>query len=298
MSGRKSKVLAATAAAAIGGWAPAAATPVDTPRLPVPFGPAASLPHLADASSAPPGANVAGCTVSETHPHPVILVNGMYVTQGASWTTGAPLLHNEGYCVFSFNYGNPVAVPQFPLQQLSDMRASGRELAAEIDSVLAETGADKVDLVGYSEGGVLSQYYVNDLGGDTKVDKLIGVVAENHGMISSPVPPPMDHAVPPMTQLLSGSEFMNDVYGGGDTRPGVTYTVIASSADPVIAPYEHTYLDGPDVTNVLLQQDCDLDHSDHEAALYSPRVWQFVLNALQPDAAGPVPCVEVAPAGG
>ncbi|RMI35639.1 esterase/lipase family protein [Nocardia stercoris] len=293
MFGRNTTVLTATAAAAIGGWAPAAA---DTAPLPVPYGPAASYAHVADATTPPPGANLAGCAGPAPHPHPVILINGMYLTQGAAWNTGAPLLHNAGYCVFTFNYGNPVPLAQFPLQQLTDLRAAARELATEVDRVRIETNSDTVDLVGYSQGGVLAQYYINVLGGNTKVDKLIGIVAENHGMTAGPLPAPLDRAIPPMTQLRRGSDFLNEIYADGDTRPGADYTVIASSTDPVTAPYEHTFLDGPGVTNVLLQQDCDLDHSDHESALYSPRVWQYVLDALQPDAASPVPCVEVAPA--
>lgn len=285
--------LAAAVVAGLFGLGTAAAQPVPGP-LPVPYNPPAAQAKALDANTPPPGANIAGCK-SGAHPNPVILVNGMYLTQGSTWASGAPQLSNNGYCVFTFNYGNPLPVSGFPVQQVTDMRASGRELAAHIDKVRAQTGAAQVDLVGYSQGGVLAQYYVNVLGGAAKVGKIITIVGENHGMAQSPVTAPADQLLPPIIQLRKGSDFINEIYRNGDTRPGVKYTVITSSTDPIVAPHQETFLRG--ATNIVLQDGCAADRTDHNAAPHSRRVWWHVLNALHPASASPVPCFPVAPAG-
>ena len=56
------------------------------------------------------------------------------------------------------------------------------ELDAEMDRVLAETGAPKVILIGHSQGGgILPVYYINKLDGADKVSQLIGIAPSNHG---------------------------------------------------------------------------------------------------------------------
>ena len=130
----------------------------------------------------PPGANDPSITVTAEHPLPIILVNGTIATQGENWGVGAPVLANAGYKVYTFNYGNITEDPNFPIQATDDIRQSGLELAAEVDRVLAETGAPKVILIGHSQGGgILPVYYINNLGGADKVSQLIGIAPSNHG---------------------------------------------------------------------------------------------------------------------
>jgi hypothetical protein len=112
----------------------------------------------------PPGANDPSITVTAEHPLPIILINGTTATQGTNWGVGAPVLADAGYKVYTFNYGNIGQDPNFPIQATDDIRKSGVELAAEVDKVLAETGAPKVILIGHSQGGgILPVYYINNL---------------------------------------------------------------------------------------------------------------------------------------
>lgn len=274
----------------------------ETGPLPVPFDLGAGiLPAGLFPDQAPPGANDWNCTPSSEHPNPVVLVNSTATSQALAWQAGSPYLKNNGYCVFTFNYGNMAWLPgQIPLQALGDIRASGRELAAEVDRVLAATGAAKVDLVGHSQGGgVLPLYYINRLGGDSKVDKMIGISPSNHGTtlntvayLRSFVPPVgwwiyngLHDIAPALTQQAIGDELSEEVYGMGDTRPGVTYTTVVTKYDQVVTPYDQQYLSGPEVTNITLQDGCPKDQSEHLATMYSERTWRFVLNALSPDPA-------------
>jgi triacylglycerol esterase/lipase EstA (alpha/beta hydrolase family) len=252
----------------------------------------------------PPGANDPSITVTPEHPLPIILVNGTTGTQGANWGVGAPVLANAGYKVYTFNYGNVTNDPNFPIQATDDIRQSALELDAEIDRVLAETGAPKVILIGHSQGGgILPAYYINNLGGADKVSQLIGIAPSNHGtdvmglvgLQALPILGPLvigfaNALGPALEQQALGNEFQQEVYGNGDTRPGVLYTTITSKYDEVVTPYTQQALDGPNVTNIVLQDLYPGVTAGHEGVTLSPQVWSVVLDALASNpAANPLP---------
>ena len=75
--------------------------------LPVPYGKAALADfafHEVFAPTTVAGANT-GCSPSPRHPYPVVLVHGTAEDEGSNWVSLAPLLANNGYCVYAFNYG-------------------------------------------------------------------------------------------------------------------------------------------------------------------------------------------------
>jgi pimeloyl-ACP methyl ester carboxylesterase len=232
--------------------------------------------------------------VTPEHPLPIILLNGTTGTQGANWGVGAPVLANAGYKVYTFNYGNVTSDPNYPIQATDDIRRSAEELAAEVDRVLLETGAPKVILIGHSQGGgILPAYYINNLDGADKVSQLIGLAPSNHGTDAAglnglrrlPIFGPIVDAIansfgPALLQQTIDSEFQQEVYGNGDTRPGVLYTMIASTHDEVVTPYTQQALDGPNVTNIVIQDLYPGLPVGHLGVVLSPQVWSVVLDAL------------------
>ena len=116
-----------------------------------------ALAGFAHPQTPPPGADN-GCQPSAAHPEPVILVNGTFANQDDNWQAASPLLANHGYCVFTFNYGGPSA--SSIVQGTGDIAASAGQLGAFVTTVLASTGAGKVDLVGHSQGGMMPRYYL------------------------------------------------------------------------------------------------------------------------------------------
>jgi triacylglycerol esterase/lipase EstA (alpha/beta hydrolase family) len=242
----------------------------------------------------PPGANDPSITVTPEHPLPIILINGTIATQGENWGVGAPVLANAGYKVYSFNYGNVTSDPNFPIQATDDIRQSGLQLAAEVDRVLKETGAPKVILIGHSQGGgILPAYYINNLDGADKVSQLIGIAPSNHGtdvdgligLQNLPFLGPLVNTVAnvfgqALLQQSLGDPFQQEVYGKGDTRPGVLYTTIASMNDEVVTPYTQQALTGPNVTNIVVQDLYPGLPVGHLGVVLSPQVWSIVLDAL------------------
>jgi triacylglycerol esterase/lipase EstA (alpha/beta hydrolase family) len=62
------------------------------------------------------------------------------------------------------------------------MRVSAQQVGDFVEHVLAATGADRVDLVGHCQGGLVPLYYINRLGGDSTVATMIGIAPATKGI--------------------------------------------------------------------------------------------------------------------
>jgi triacylglycerol esterase/lipase EstA (alpha/beta hydrolase family) len=290
--------MAATAACVAAGASSAQALPV------IYNFPTAIAASAVQPGGSPAGANVA-CTPSAAHPRPVVLVNGTFANQITSWNALSPLLKNNGYCVYTFNYGGLFAGQ---IGSYGPIAASAGELKTEVDHVLSITGASKVDLVGWSQGGMMPRYYLKNLGGASKVNALVGLAPSNHGTTLSglatlagyfPGALPLVGALcPACTDQVAGSSFITALNAGGDTVPGVRYTVIQSRFDEVVTPYTSAFLTGSNVTNITIQNKCILDGGDHLSMPYDHVVDREVLNALDPAHASSTICTPIIPAVG
>jgi triacylglycerol esterase/lipase EstA (alpha/beta hydrolase family) len=261
----------------------------------------------------PPGANDWSCRPSAQHPYPVVLVPGTLENMAGNWYTLSSLLSDEGYCVFALNYGQEagrvVGFPgALPPGGTGPIARSAGELAAFVERVLAATGAAKADLVGHSQGGMMPRYYLKFLGGAEKVHTLVGLSPSNHGttvdgltsllalLPGGPETGALELACgPSCEEQFEGSTFLTDLNAGGDTVPGVGYTVIETRYDEVVTPYTSAFLTGPEVTNVELQQQCPLDASEHLATPFDHVALRDVLNVLDPAHARAPSCGPVLP---
>ncbi|AZQ74977.1 alpha/beta fold hydrolase [Streptomyces luteoverticillatus] len=246
------------------------------------------------------GWNNWSCKPSAAHPNPVVLLHGTWANQLDTWFVLAPELAAQGYCVYSLDYGK---LPYMPgLNGQGPLVKSAGEVSAFVDKVLTSTGTKKVDIVGHSEGGgPLPRYYLNFMNGASKVDKLIGLAPDNHGATASGLGT-LARKVPGVSQVLSlsvpgvedqivGSEFMKKLNSKPDTVPGVKYTVISTKYDEIATPYKSQQLSGPNVRNVVVQDLCKLDVSEHIALGLVDRIaFHEVKNALDPAHATPTTC--------
>jgi triacylglycerol esterase/lipase EstA (alpha/beta hydrolase family) len=261
----------------------------------------------------PPGANDWTCTPSAAHPEPVVLVHGLMGNKATNWPTYAPLLHNEGYCVYALTYGTADQAPeQFrnAFGGLDPIESSAEELKAFVARVLASTGAAKVDIVGHSEGTVMPNYYVKFLGGDQFVDDYVALAPLWHGTnpaglatlsrmgnpygFTATQAELFDPFFASGSQMLTGSDFMNKMRSGGTPIvAGVTYTNIVTKYDELVVPYTSGI--EPGMTNFVVQKVCALDLGEHFAIASDPVAAQLVLNALDPAHAKRPPCRTVLP---
>ncbi|MGW0187016.1 esterase/lipase family protein [Streptomyces sp. NPDC003362] len=254
----------------------------------------------ATAAEAPSsGWNNWSCKPSASHPRPVVLVHGTLGNSVDNWLGLAPYLVKRGYCVFSLDYGQLPGVPLF--HGLGPIDKSAEQLDAFVDKVLDATGAAETDLVGHSQGGMMPRHYLKFLGGAAEVNALIGIAPDNHGTTLSGLTKLLPYfpgaedllstATPGLADQITGSDFLTKLNEGGDTVPGVRYTVLATKYDQVVTPYRSGYLEGPDVRNVLLQDLCPVDLSEHLAiGLFDRIAFHEVANALDPAHAKPTTC--------
>lgn len=266
--------------------------------------------ELANPGGSFPGSNDFGCRPSVEHPNPVVLVHGTGGNRQTNWATMVPALRNEGYCVFALTYGT-LPGTQWPVSGfggLTRMEPSAAQLRDFIDRIRAATGASKVDLVGHSEGTLMPTYYVKYLGGAGKVDRYVSLAPYWKGQDSTAYlqleaiaralgfDPDQVLPCPECAQENYGSPFMQKINSGGTPYvPGITYTNIMTRYDGIVEPWTDGFVPGPDATNIVLQDTCATDRSDHLSIVSSPRSVAVVLGALDPAHAPSVPCVPVAP---
>ncbi|UFQ14768.1 MULTISPECIES: esterase/lipase family protein [Streptomyces] len=271
-------------------------------------GAATTLAPAAAADTAAPAATASvsrgwndyDCKPSAAHPRPVVLVHGTFGNSVDNWLVLAPYLVARGYCVYSLDYGQLKDVPFF--HGLGPIEKSAEQLDAFVDKVLASTSAKEADLVGHSQGGMMPRHYLKFLGGAAEVNALIGLAPDNHGTTLLGLTKLLPHfpgiedllttKTPALADQVAGSPFLTRLNAGGDTVPGVRYTVIATKYDEVVTPYRSQFLDGPGVRNVTVQDLCRADVSEHVAVGIVDRVAHHeVANALDPAHATPSSCL-------
>ncbi|UOX86322.1 alpha/beta fold hydrolase [Amycolatopsis sp. FBCC-B4732] len=263
----------------------------------------AAVYSLGAPTIAPPGANDWNCKPSAQHPNPVLLSNGTTANAYENWANLSQKLANAGYCVFAGNFGG---APGAFLQTVGPVADTTKALAAFGDKVLRATGAKKLDVVGHSQGGMNVRYWIKYLGGADKISRLVGLSPSNHGtdlfgllstleMIPG-VPAALGTVCQACNEQAVGSDFLADLNAGGETVDGIQYTVIQTRYDDVVTPYTSAFLPAkPNVKNILLQNVCGLDFTDHLGITYDPVAQGLVLNALDPAHAKTPPCVPVPP---
>lgn len=282
-------------------------------KLPVTYSVLSAAPALLSPGSSPAGANDWNCKPSKAHPNPVVLVHGSTANMGLNWGSLSPLLKNEGYCVYAFNYGE-TSISMGMIYALGPIRNSADELSAFVNKVRSSTGAAKVDIVGHSQGGMMPNYYIKFRGGASKVDKMVGLAPDNHGTdvmgllklvnslsavfpkLSKAIFSGIDKVAAGMTDQMYNSAFIKELNSVPDTVAGVNYTVIATKFDEVVTPYKSQFLSGgKNVKNITIQDKCWLDFSDHIAIAFDHVALREVLNALDPSHAKKASCSVVLP---
>lgn len=243
-----------------------------------------------------PGENNWNCHPSAAHPRPVVLVHGTGGNAATNWATYAALLSNNGYCVYALNYGVSPFEASSPIKfgGLNDIRTSAVELQTFVARVLASTGATQVDLLGHSQGTYMPNYWLRFMGGAPYVHDYISLAPLWNGTGTSGAAQfadalsglglSMDNLFPSCAacgQMVTGSNFAKQMAAGQVAVPSVNYLNISTKFDELVMPYTSGQLQGySNMKNVVLQDYCPMDFTEHFEIASDPNAAQFVLAFL------------------
>jgi triacylglycerol lipase len=124
----------------------------------------------------------------------------------------------------------------------SDVRTAARELGRRVEALCAETGYDRVHVVGHSMGGVIARYYVQRLGGDARVHTVVTMGSPHGGTEVARLLP--THLA---RQLRPGSDIVSELR---EPAPGcrTRFVAIWSDLDQLVLPLDSARIDHPDLT--------------------------------------------------
>lgn len=164
-----------------------------------------------------------------------------------------------------------------------DLRDQATDLGAEVDTVLKETGAPSVDLVGYSAGGVVVRIYVADLGGGSHVRRVITLASPHHGTDLAALGGSLGSTVCPAacSQLDPDSELLRRLNAADETPAGPTWIALWTEDDETVVPPDSGSLKG--ALAIRLQSVCPGLVVAHRDVPRTPAVIAIVTEVLSRD---------------
>lgn len=196
---------------------------------------------------------------------PVLLIHGFLGTRGSLFPLEQRLVA-DGFNVVSFNLG---------LLNVRDIRTSALLIHRKVESILKQSGAHRIDIVGHSMGGLIGLYYIKRLGGHKLVRRMVMLGTPARGTWAALIGvATMGLFSSSSWQLLPGSDFLTDLHQGPLPNE-VEFFTIAAERD-WLCPPAATQLEGAHGITVPL---------GHSSLVVSEVVYRKVLWALRKEAA-------------
>ncbi|HEY1058952.1 MAG TPA: alpha/beta fold hydrolase [Limnobacter sp.] len=236
------------------------------------------LSRMLGGKTLPAGVNQWSCR-PEPEQNPVVLVHGTFSSSALSFGALAPRLANTGACVFTLNYGGKADSDWF--QGVAAVDQSALEVTRFIGLVKAATGAQKVTLVGHSQGGLVGFYSLKFLGAAQDVDRFVALAPSVQGtrIAKTPNRAQVDYCLACADQHPK-SDIVQSLKQGGITVPGVHYTVLASKNDVVVLPVESQFVREPGVQNLYIQDVYPGKTVSHSGMLYDDDSLNLITNLV------------------
>jgi triacylglycerol lipase len=171
---------------------------------------------------------------------PILLVHGM-VDNRSIFTLLRRGLMRRGF-------GRVLTVDYSPLT--ADVRVAAAGLAERVEQLVADSGYERVHVIGHSLGGLIARYYVQRLGGHERVHTLVTLGTPHGGTLPA-------HLLPARLgrQLRPGSALLSEL---AEPAPGVGTRFVAywSDLDQLIVPKRNARIVHPDlrVRNELVRR--------------------------------------------
>ena len=165
-------------------------------------------------------------------PRTVLLITG--VTIPAEWFDPIVLrLQRDGF--------RPV-VYEPPALLSGDLWQNAQRLAQVIDQIRAQTGEERIDILAECTGGLIARHYIQALGGNAHVSRLVTFISPQHGLPKAA----FAHDVagwPALEDLTPGSAFLETV-NNAPLPADVAVTSIYTCTDEYIQPYSTSIIPG------------------------------------------------------
>ncbi|MDO9285696.1 MAG: twin-arginine translocation pathway signal [Aquabacterium sp.] len=224
----------------------------------------------------------AGTGGSDTQP-PIVFVHGNGDT-AALWTTTLWRWQSNGWPrerlhAVDFPYPSARSDDTKPQEGRSSADDQMRHLAAEVDQVLAATGAVKVVLMGNSRGGNAIRHYIANGGGSAKVSHAILGGTPNHGVWANP-------GFQPNSEFNGAGAFLSALNApkgpnGDEVTPGVKWMTLRSDNNDKFAQPDGVWIgakgtptnvsfDGPALKGA---ENVVLPGRDHREVSYHPEAF-------------------------
>jgi triacylglycerol lipase len=217
--------------------------------------------------------------VSQERPGPVLLVPGYGGATGSLQALADRLT----------TAGRDATVVGLPGDGTGDLTAAAQALDRAADAALERTGAQSVDVVGYSAGGVVARLWAAD-GGAAVVRRIVTLGSPHHGTTLADLAGQVAPAeCPPACQQLGTHSSLLDRLNAGDETPaGPTWVSVWTTQDSTVTPADSARLQG--ALNLPVQSVCPDARVGHGQLPTSPLVQQIVLAEIAPG--DPVPLGE------
>jgi triacylglycerol esterase/lipase EstA (alpha/beta hydrolase family) len=171
--------------------------------------------------------------------------------------------------------GHRVVVVELPDRGTRDLRASATALGAAVD----RTGAARVDLVGYSAGGVVVRLWLADPARALRVRRVVLLGTPNHGTELAGAAAALDPGLcGSVCQLAPGSGLLAGLNRDDETPPGPRFFSIWTAADQTVVPPATARLDG--AANIRVQDVCPSASLGHDGLVADPLALGLVVEAL------------------
>jgi pimeloyl-ACP methyl ester carboxylesterase len=168
---------------------------------------------------------------------PILLVHGIVDNHSIFALLDRALRRRGFLTVSAYDYG----------LLTRDIRAAAELLGAAVEKLATNTGYERVHVIGHSLGGLLARYYVQRLGGDTRVHTLVTLGTPHHGTRLAH----LMRTLPLVGQLTPHSPVIRELAAPAPACR-TRFLAFYSDIDHVIWPTRNARIDHPDLraTNI------------------------------------------------
>lgn len=162
---------------------------------------------------------------------PILFVHG-WSGSSSNWNTMKSRFEKDGWpashlSAYSYNTSQ------------SNKVSAEKEVKPRVESLLAATGATKVDIVAHSMGSLNSRWYIKFLGGESTVDEWVSLGGPNHGTSTANF-----CFSTACVEMRASSTFLKELNAGDETPGAVNYGTWWSPCDEIINPDSSVLLTG------------------------------------------------------